>query len=49
MKTFQKLVICLLGLAFLTSCAHESRSPSSAEEKEAAKKFYEVRSANFKN
>lgn len=45
MKAFKTLIIMLLGLTFLASCAHDSRSPSSAEEKEEVKKFYEVRSA----
>ena len=46
MKNFKTLVICLLGLTFLASCAHESRSPSSADEKEAQKKFYELKVQN---
>ncbi len=50
MKTLNVLTGLLFAILFLSGCAHESsRDPSSETTTDNAKKFHEIRSANFRN
>lgn len=48
-KAIHSLGIGVLAILLFTSCAHDSRGPSSTQDEKTTKTFHEQRSANFKN
>lgn len=49
LKTMKVLGLSLFAVIFFTSCAHDSRGPSSTNEEKATGTFHQQRSASFKN